>query len=191
MKAQTMADDVRCKAHLAVSAVLAGSLLTLVLHPRLAVASRETNRAGACVVLPRVEARGPVVTRLVLRAEVEVDVAEVASPPAVALARVRLAAGPVLAPGVDLALVAVGPRPPDAAPAREETLVRRWRWKNRRNARNGRNNGTGLVIFSSARLLNPAMAMLIAAAQKLDPKTYFKVQRRPTVRVSGVWRLPP
>ena len=33
------------------------------------------------------------------------------------------------------------------------------------------------------------MAMLIAAAQKLDPKTYFKVQRRPTVRVSGVWRL--
>ena len=162
MKAQTMADDVRCKAHLAVSAVLAGSLLTLVLHPRLAVASRETNRAGACVVLPRVEARGPVVTRLVLRAEVEVDVAEVTSPSAVALARVRLAAGPVLAPGVDLALVAVGPRPPDAAPAREETLVRRWRWKNCRNARNGRNNGTGLVIFSSARLLNPAMAMLIA-----------------------------
>ena len=118
MKAQTMADDVRCKAHLAVSAVLAGSLLTLVLHPRLAVASGEADRAGASVVLPGVEAGGPVVAGLVLRAEVEVDVAEVASPPAVALARVRLAAGPVLAPGVDLALVAVGPGPSDAAPAR-------------------------------------------------------------------------
>ena len=122
MKAQTMADDVRCKAHLAVSAVLAGSLLTLVLHPRLAVASRETNRAGACVVLPRVEARGSVVTRLVLRAEVEVDVAEMSSPPAVALARVRLAARAVFAPWVDLALVAVSSRPSDPTPAREKCL---------------------------------------------------------------------
>ena len=163
MKAQTMADDVRWKAHLAVSAVLAGSLLTLVLHSRLTIASSETDRAGTSVVLPCVEAGGAVVARLVLRAEVEVDVAEVSPPSAVALARVRLAARPVLAPGIDLALVAVCPRPPDAAPGREETLVRRWLWwKNRRNARNGRNNGTGLVIFSSARLLNPAMAMLIA-----------------------------
>ena len=171
MKAQTMAGDVRCKAHLALSAVLARSLLTLVLHPRLTVPSGEADGAGASVVLPRVEAGGPVVARLVLRAEVEVDVAEVASPPAVALARVRLAAGPVLAPGVDLALVAVRPGPPNATPAREETLVRRWRWKNRRNARNGRNNGTGLVIFSSARLLNPAMAMLIAGDQQ-RPKSW-------------------
>jgi hypothetical protein len=99
---------------LAVSAVLAGSLLTLVLHPRLTVASGEADRAGASVVLPCVEAGGPVVARLVLRAEVEVDVAEVAPPPAVALAGVRLAAGSVLAPGVDLALVAVRPGPPDA-----------------------------------------------------------------------------
>ena len=122
MKAQTMADDVRCKAHLAVSAVLAGSLLTLVLHPRLAVASRETNRAGACVVLPRVEAGCPVVTRFVLRAEVEVDVAEVTSPSAVTLAGVRLAAGAMLAPRVDLALVAVSSRPSDPTPAREKCL---------------------------------------------------------------------
>ena len=169
MKAQTMADDVRCKAHLAVSAVLARSLLTLVLHPRLTVASCEADGAGASVVLPGVEAGGPVVAGLVLRAEVEVDVAEVASPPAVALARVRLAAGPVLAPGVDLALVAVSSSPTDPAPGREETLVRRW--KNCRNARNGRNNGTGLVIFSSARLLNPAMAMLIAGDQQ-RPKSW-------------------
>ena len=186
-----MADDVRCKAHLAVSPILARSLLALVLHPRLTVASGEADGAGASVVLPRVEAGGPVMARLVLRAEVEVDVAEVASPSAVALTRVRLAARAMLAPGVDLALVAVSSGPSDPAPGREETLVRRW--KNRRNARNGTNNGTGLVIFSSARLLNPAMAMLIAgaAAQKLDLKSYFKVQRRPTVRVSGVWRLPP
>ena len=173
MKAQTMADDVRCKAHLAVSAILAGSLLTLVLHSCLTVASGEADGAGASVVLAGVEAGGPVVTRLVLGAEVEVDVAEVSAPPAVALAGVRLAAGPVLAPGVDLALVAVSPGPPDAAPAREETLVRRWRWK--RNARNGGNNGTGLVIFSSARLLNPAMAMLIAEPsdqQQQRPKSW-------------------
>ena len=169
MKAQTMADDVRCKAHLAVSAVLARSLLTLVLHPRLTVPSGEADGAGASVVLSRVEAGGPVVARLVLRAEVEVDVAEVTSPSAVALARVRLAAGAMLAPRVDLALVAVSSSPTDPAPGREETLVRRW--KNCRNARNGRNNGTGLVIFSSARLLNPAMAMLIAGDQQ-RPKSW-------------------
>ena len=122
MKSQTMADDVRCKAHLAVSAVLAGSLLTLVLHPRLTVASSEANRAGASVVLPSVEAGGPIVAGLVLRAEVEVDVAEMASPPAVALARVGLAARAVFAPWVDLALVAVSSRPSDPTPAREKCL---------------------------------------------------------------------
>ena len=122
MKAQTMAGDVRCKAHLTLSAVLARSLLTLVLHPRLTVASSEANRAGASVVLSRVEAGGPVVARLVLRAEVEVDVAEVASPPAVALARVGLAARAMFAAWVDLALVAVSSCPSDPTPAREKCL---------------------------------------------------------------------
>ena len=196
MKTQTMADDVRCKAHLAVSAVLARSLLTLVLHPRFTVAPGEADRAGASVVLPCVEAGGPVVARLLLRAEVEVNVAEVASPTTVALAGVWLAAGAVFAPGVDLALGAVSSGPTDAAPVREEMLVRRWLWKNHRNSRNWLNNGTGLVIFStSAGPLNPAMAMLIAEPRvqqqrPKNPKSYFKVQRRPTVRVSGVWRLP-
>ena len=94
-----------------------------------------------------------------LGAEVEGYVAEVAAPTVVTLAGVGPPAGAVLAPGVDLALAAVRSCPPNPAPEREATV--RSQWKNRWNARNGENNGTGLVIFSSARLLNPLMAMLI------------------------------
>ena len=112
-------------AHLAVSAVLAGSLLALVLHPRLAVPPGESNGAGAGVVLARVEAGGAVVARSVLGAEVEVDVAEVAAPAAVAVAGVGPAAGAVLAARVDLALVALGSCPSYPAPGKEAFVRRR------------------------------------------------------------------
>lgn len=60
-----------------------------------------------------------------LRAEVEVDVAEVSTPAAVTLAGVRLAAGAVLAPGVDLTLITVSACPADATPAKEESVRQR------------------------------------------------------------------
>ena len=114
-------------AYLAVSAVLAGSLLALVLHPRLAVPPGEADGAGAGVVLARVEAGGSVVAGSVLGAEVEVNVAEVAAPAAVAVTGVGPAAGAVLAPGVDLALVALGSCPSYPAPGKEAFVRRRSR----------------------------------------------------------------
>lgn len=95
----------------ALSAVSAGELVALVHHLDLAVPAREPDGAGARVVLAGVEARGSVVTRSVIGAEVEVLVAHLTAPTLFALAGPGTGAGAVNTPGVDLALGALCPLP--------------------------------------------------------------------------------
>lgn len=91
---------------LALPAVPAGKLVALVDDLELAVPAGEADGTGASVVLAGVEAGGPVVTRPVVGAEVEVLVAHLTSPALRALAGPWLGAGAVDTAGVDLAVVA-------------------------------------------------------------------------------------
>ena len=93
------------------AAVPAGILVTLVHHPLLAVPAREADGTGAGVVLPSVEAGGPVVTGLVVGAEVEILVTHLTTPAFRALTRPGLGAGAVDTAGVDLAVLAQGALP--------------------------------------------------------------------------------
>ena len=99
------------KTYHALSAVSAGELVALVHHLDLAVPAREADGAGARVVLAGVEARGSVVTRSVIGAEVEVLVAHLTTPTLFTLAGPGTGAGAVNTPGVDLALGALRPLP--------------------------------------------------------------------------------
>ena len=101
----------RPSAYLTLAAVPAGILVALVHHPLLAVPAREADGTGAGVVLPSVEAGGPVVTGLVVGAEVEVLVTHLTAPAFRALAGPGLGAGPVDTAGVDLAVLAEGTFP--------------------------------------------------------------------------------
>ena len=93
--------------HHALAAVSARELVALVHHLDLAVPPGEPDGAGAGVVLAGVEARGAVVTRSVVGAEVEVLVAHLTSPSLLTLAGPGGGTGPVHTPGVDLTLGAL------------------------------------------------------------------------------------
>ena len=97
--------------HHALAAISARELVTLVHHLDLAVPPGEPDGAGAGVVLAGVEARGAVVTRPVVGAEVEILVAHLTSPSLLTLTGPGGGAGPVNTPGVDLALGALRPLP--------------------------------------------------------------------------------
>ncbi len=89
----------------------------LVADPALAVGPSPSGRAAAGVAaLAGVPARGTVLTRPVVGAVVEVEVAEEAAPALVAPALVRLAARAMLASWVPDALVAQRTRPARLAP---------------------------------------------------------------------------
>ena len=109
-------------AYLTLAAVPAGELVALVHHPLLAVPAREADGTGAGVVLPSVEAGRPVVTGLVVGAEVEVLVTHLASPAFRALTRPGLGAGSVDTAGVDLAVLTQGALPALVTSGREKTL---------------------------------------------------------------------
>ena len=97
--------------HHALAAISARELVALVQDLDLAVPPGEPDGAGAGVVLAGVEARGAVVTRPVVGAEVEVLAAHLAAPALLALACPGRGAGAVHTPGVDLTLGALRPLP--------------------------------------------------------------------------------
>ena len=97
--------------HHALAAISARELVALVHDLDLAVPPGEPDGAGAGVVLAGVEARGAVVTRPVVGAEVEVLAAHLAAPALLTLAGPGTGAGAVNTPGVDLALGALRPLP--------------------------------------------------------------------------------
>ena len=97
--------------HHALAAISARELVALVHDLDLAVPPGEPDGAGAGIVLAGVEARGAVVTRPVVGAEVEVLAAHLAAPALLTLAGPGRGAGAVHAPGVDLTLGALRPLP--------------------------------------------------------------------------------
>ena len=109
--------------YLTLAAVPAGILVTLVHHPLLAVPAREADGTGAGVVLPSVEAGGPVVTGLVVGAEVEVLVTHLTPPAFRALTGPGLGAGSVDTAGVDLAVLTQGALPALVTSGKREVIM--------------------------------------------------------------------
>ena len=97
--------------HHALAAVSARELVTLIHHLDLTVPPGEPDGTGAGVVLAGVEARGAVVTRPVVGAEVEVLVAHLTSPSLLTLTGPGGGTRTVHTAGVDLALGALRPLP--------------------------------------------------------------------------------